>query len=111
VELPFHYFLVRLKLAELLVDRGISIGDRFPELIAEFGDGFDYIDFEGAVVLDRTINFVIESINSVKNTGLATVTIVSGAIVSGAVGDELIVKPPEPDTSMDEGRRKDFCLA
>jgi len=36
---------------------------------------------------------------------------VSGAIVSSAVGDEFIVEPPEPDTSMDEGRREDFCLA
>ena len=37
---------------------------------------------------------------------------VSGSIVSGAVGDEdeFIMEPPEPDTSMDEGRREDFCL-
>jgi len=51
-----------------------------------------------------------------ENIGPATVTMVSGArvsgaIVSSAVGDEFIVEPPEPDTSMDEGRREDFCLA
>ena len=34
------------------MDPGISIVDWLPELVGKFADGFDYIDFEGAVGFD-----------------------------------------------------------